>query len=251
VLRVLLASFVTLAVTQAAVIATSVYLHRGLAHRALSLHPLADFFFRFVLWLSTGQNRREWVAVHRKHHAFTDKEGDPHSPLREGFWRVQLGNVFYYVREARNPETITRWAKDIKDDIWDRLIFNRGTVGAIVGIALAMLLLGPIWGFTVAAAHFVLYVFVLAPAINGLGHWWGRRNFFNNSGTNIRVLAWLTGGESLHNNHHAHPSSPKFSMGRLEFDPSWMVIRLLMVFRLVSLVGDRVKLGEPSSAASS
>lgn len=241
-LRFLMATAVTLAVTEAAVIATSVYLHRGLAHRALRLHPIADFLFRCILWVSTGQNRREWVAVHRKHHAFTDKEGDPHSPLLLGFWKVQLGNVFYYVREARNPETIARWAKDIKDDIWDRLIFNWGTAGAIVGVALAMLLLGPMWGLAVAVAHFVLYVFVLAPAINALGHWWGRKNFLSNSATNIRLLAWLTGGESLHNNHHAYPSSPKFSMARFEFDPSWVVIKILVGLRLVQLVGDKVKL---------
>ena len=241
-LRFLMATAVTLAVTEAAVIATSVYLHRGLAHRALRLHPIADFLFRCILWVSTGQNRREWVAVHRKHHAFTDKEGDPHSPLLLGFWKVQLGNVFYYVHEARNPETIARWAKDIKDDVWDRLIFNWGTAGAIVGVALAMLLLGPIWGLAVAVAHFVLYVFVLAPAINALGHWWGRKNFLTNSATNIRLLAWLTGGESLHNNHHAYPSSPKFSMARFEFDPSWVVIKMLVGLRLVQLVGDKVKL---------
>ena len=241
-LRILLASVVTLVVTQAAVIATSVYLHRGLAHRALRLHPLADFFFRCILWISTGQNRREWVAVHRKHHAFTDKEGDPHSPLLLGFWKVQLGNVFYYVREARNPETIARWARDIKDDVWDRLIFNWGTAGAIVGVTIAMLLLGPVWGICVSIAHFVLYVFVLAPAINALGHWWGRKNFLTNSATNIRLLAWLTGGESLHNNHHAYPSSPKFSMRKFEFDPSWVVIKVLLAFRLVQLVGDKVKL---------
>ena len=241
-LRFLLAATVTLAVTEAAVIATSAYLHRGLAHRALRLHPIADFLFRCILWISTGQNRREWVAVHRKHHAFTDKEGDPHSPLLLGFWKVQLGNVFYYVREARNPETIARWARDIKDDVWDRFIFNWGTAGAGVGITLAMLLLGPVWGISVAVAHFVLYVFVLAPAINALGHWWGRRNFLNNNATNIRLLAWLTGGESLHNNHHAYPSSPKFSMGRFEFDPSWVVIKVLLAFRLVSLIGDKVKL---------
>jgi stearoyl-CoA desaturase (Delta-9 desaturase) len=102
----------TLLVTQAAVIATSVYLHRGLAHRALRLHPLADWGFRLVLWFTTGQNRREWVAVHRKHHAFTDTEKDPHSPLVHGFWKIQLWNVYYYVREARNPDTLTRWAKD-------------------------------------------------------------------------------------------------------------------------------------------
>lgn len=241
-LRPLIAVGLTLVVTQLAVIATSVYLHRGLAHRALTLHPLADWVFRFILWFSTGQNRREWVAVHRKHHAFTDTEKDPHSPLVHGFWKIQLGNVFYYVREARNPETIARWAKDIKEDIWDRFLFNKGTLGGIVGISLAILMLGPMWGLLVAVAHFILYVFVLAPSINGLGHWWGRKNFLTNSATNVRLLAWLTGGESLHNNHHAHPSSPKFSMGRFEFDPSWPVIRLLVALRLGSLVGERVKL---------
>ncbi len=238
--RALLAVVVMLGVTQAAVIATSVYLHRGLAHRSLVLHPAVDWVFRFILWISTGVIRREWVAVHRKHHAFTDREGDPHSPLVAGFWRIQLGNVFYYVREARNPDTLARWARDIKDDIWDRLLFNRSSLGLVVGVALAMLLLGPIWGLVVGAGHFVLYVFVLSPAINGLGHWWGRKNFLNTA-TNIRMLAWLTGGESLHNNHHAHPSSPKFSMARLEFDPSWIVIRTLVALRLVSLVGETVR----------
>jgi len=240
-LRPLLYVVGTLLVTQAAVIATSVYLHRGLAHRALNLHPFADWVFRFVLWFTTGQNRREWVAVHRKHHAFTDTERDPHSPLVHGFWKIQLWNVYYYVREARNPETLARWAKDIRDDVWDRVLFNKGTLGGVVGIAAAMLVLGPGWGLLLAVSHFVLYVFVLAPSINGLGHWWGRRNFGNNSATNLRVLAWLTGGESLHNNHHAYPSSPKFSMGRFEFDPSWVVIRVLMLLRLARLVGDTEK----------
>src|SRR5260370_3456321 len=190
----------TLLVTQAAVIATSVYLHRALAHRALRLHPLADWGFRFVLWFTTGQNRREWVAVHRKHHAFTDTEKDPHSPLVHGFWKIQLWNVYYYVREARNPETLTRWAKDIRDDIWDRALFNKVTLGGVVGIASAMLVLLPACGLLLALSHFILYGFVLAPSINGLGHWWGRRNFGTNSATNLRVLASLTGGESLPTN---------------------------------------------------
>jgi stearoyl-CoA desaturase (delta-9 desaturase) len=180
--------------------------------------------------------------VHRKHHAFTDTEKDPHSPLVHGFWRIQLWNVYYYVREARNPETLTRWAKDIREDWWDRRIFSRGTLGGIIGLVLAMLVLGPAWGIFVVAVHLVLYVFVLAPSINGLGHWWGRKNFMNNSGTNIRLLAWLTGGESLHNNHHAYPSSPKFSVRRSEFDPSWVVIKILAMVRLATLVGDKVKL---------
>lgn len=229
----------TLLITQAAVVATSVYLHRGLAHRALTLHPVADWAFRLVLWIFTGQNRREWVAVHRKHHAFTDTERDPHSPLVHGFWRIQLWNVYYYVREARNPETTARWAKDIPTDRWDRVLFDRGALGGILGVAAAMLALGPGRGLLLVAGHLVLYVFVLAPSINALGHWRGRRTFSDNSATNLRVLAWLTGGESLHNNHHARPSSPKFSMARLEFDPSWVVIRALMVLRLARPVSPK------------
>jgi stearoyl-CoA desaturase (Delta-9 desaturase) len=225
----------TLLVTQAAVVATSVYLHRGLA-------TAPSRYIRSPTGCSawccgSPQNRREWVAVHRKHHAFTDTERDPHSPLVHGFWRIQLWNVYYYVREARNPETTARWAKDIPTDVWDRVLFDRGALGGILGVAAAMLALGPARGLLLVAGHFVLYVFVLAPSINALGHWRGRRTFSDNSATNLRVLAWLTGGESLHNNHHARPSSPKFSMARLEFDPSWVVIRALMVLRLARPVG--------------
>jgi stearoyl-CoA desaturase (Delta-9 desaturase) len=250
VVRIALTMLVALLVTQVAVIATSVYLHRGLAHRALRLHPFADWLFRCVLWITTGQNRREWVAVHRKHHAFTDRDGDPHSPLMRGFWKIQLGNVYYYVREARNPETTARWARDIKEDAWDRLVFNWGVIGGGIGVALAVLVFGPIWGVTVALVHLILYVFVVAPAINALGHWWGRKNFSTNNATNIRLLAWFTGGESLHNNHHAYPASAKFSMGSFEFDPSWVVIKALVALRLVSLTADNSQ-GWASSARSS
>jgi stearoyl-CoA desaturase (Delta-9 desaturase) len=233
---------VALAVTQIAVIATSIYLHRTLAHKALRLHPAVSMGFRTILWLTTGQSRREWVAVHRKHHAFTDRDGDPHSPRLLGFWPVQLVNVYYYYREAKNPRTLTTFAPDLEPDRIERLLFSRGMLGLAIGVGMLCAAIG-LWGGLIAGfLHFVLYVFVLAPSINGLGHWWGRRNFGNNSATNLRVLAWLTGGESLHNNHHAYPSSPKFSMGRFEFDPSWVVIRVLMLLRLARVVGDKVKL---------
>lgn len=248
-IRLGIAMISALGLTQLAVIATSVYLHRGLAHRSLRLHPCADVLFRFALWISTGQNRREWVAVHRKHHAYTDREGDPHSPLVHGFWKIQLGNVYYYIREARNPETLARWAKDIQEDWWDRVLLKHGLLGVVVGVAIACLVFGPVWGLIVASTHAILYVFVVAPAINGLGHWWGQRHFRENAATNIRLLACLTGGESLHNNHHAYPSSPKFSMARFEFDPSWCVIRLLVALRLVSLVGHCVTLTQPGARA--
>jgi stearoyl-CoA desaturase (delta-9 desaturase) len=229
------APVVAIALTQIAVVATSIYLHRALAHRALVVHPVADVVFRTVLWLTTGQRRQEWVAVHRKHHAFTDREGDPHSPRLLGFWKVQLWNVYYYMREVRNAETIQKFAPDLAEDRLDRAVFSRGFVGLGLGVALLCLALGFWPGLVAALAHALLYVFVMAPLINALGHWRGAQNF-SNTAYNSRVLAWVTGGESLHNNHHAHPRAPKFSVRRFEFDPSWLVIRALAAVKLLVIV---------------
>ena len=231
---------VAVALAQIASLATSIYLHRGLAHRALRLHPVADVCFRAVLWLTTGQRRQEWVAVHRKHHTFTDRTGDPHSPQLLGLWRVQFLNVYYYVREARNRETIRTFAPDIAEDWWDRAIFSWGLSGLAVGIGLLCLALGLWPGLAAGLLHAVVYVFVLAPLINGLGHWRGAQNFANTA-YNWLLLAWVTAGESLHNNHHAHPRAPKFSMRKFEFDPSWLFIKALALFGLVEIVGTPVR----------
>ena len=234
-----IAPVVALALTQIAALATSVYLHRTLAHRAIAVHPVVGALFRAVLWITTGQDRRQWVAVHRKHHAFTDREGDPHSPRLLGFWRVQLLNVYYYVREARNPETIRTFAPDIRFDRLD-VLFSRGWLGLLLGTGALCIVLGLWVGLIAAGLHAVLYVFVLAPLINGLGHWRGSQNF-TNTAYNSRLMAWVTGGESLHNNHHAHARSPKFSMRRWEVDPSWPVIRLLVATRLAALTRPPVR----------
>ncbi len=243
-LALLLAAVVGVALTQVAVITTSVYLHRGLAHRALRVHGWADAFFRTVLWLTTGQQRQQWVAVHRKHHAFTDRTGDPHSPRLLGVWRVMLLNVYYYVREARDPETVRVFAPDISPDRLDRLVFRHGWAGLTLGIGALCLLLGVGAGLVAAALHALLYVCVIAPLINGVGHWRGTQNF-DNTAYNSRLLAWLTGGESLHNNHHAHARSPKFSIRPSEFDPSWVMIRILAALRLVTLLCPPVEMSTP------
>jgi stearoyl-CoA desaturase (delta-9 desaturase) len=231
--------FVPIVLTQVAVIATSIYLHRALAHRSLHLHPVADVAFRAVLWLTTGQSRQEWVAVHRKHHTFTDREGDPHSPRLLGFWRVQLFNVALYMREARNAETLETFAPDLRPDRLDRVLFSHGVLGLGLGLSALCLLIGLWPGLIVGLIHAVLYVFVVAPLINALGHWRGSKNF-ENTAYNWRFLAWITGGESLHNNHHAHPRSAKFSVRRGEFDPSWPVIRSLAAVRLLAIQGTQV-----------
>jgi len=221
------------AVTQAAVFATTIYLHRSATHRALVLNPVVELGFRFVIWITTGITPRQWVAVHRKHHVFTDEEGDPHSPLLLGFWSVQLGNAFHYVREARNPEVVDKYARDLEPDGWDRALFDRAWLGLPIGIAGLCVVLGVWWGLLAALVHTIMYVFVLSPSINGLCHHTGYRNF-KNTATNIRTLALLTGGEGLHNNHHGFPRSPKFSLRSSEFDPAWSVIQLMTRLKLAS-----------------
>jgi stearoyl-CoA desaturase (delta-9 desaturase) len=217
---------VAVALTEVAVFTTSIYLHRALAHRSLRVHPGAGLAFRVVLWLTLGHRRQEWVAVHRKHHTFTDRQGDPHSPRLLGFWHVQLFNVVYYIRETRNAETRERFAPDLRPDRLDRMLFRRGGLGVLTGMSLLCAVMGLWQGLMAWLLHAALYVFLIAPLINGLGHWPGPRNF-HNTASNRRFIAWITGGESLHNNHHAQPYSAKFSVRRAEFDPSWPIIRLL------------------------
>jgi stearoyl-CoA desaturase (delta-9 desaturase) len=242
--QILIIAIASVVLTQIATFATSIYLHRALAHRALSLHPLLEFLFRAALWLITGQDRRQWVAVHRKHHTFTDREGDPHSPQILGFWKVQLWNVYYYIREARNPQTIARFAPDLDPDRWERFVFAWGWTGLGLGVVLMGLTIGWWQGGVAMLGHAILFVFVTSPLINGLGHWTGAQNF-ENTAYNSRVLAWLTGGESLHNNHHAHPRSPKFSLRRSELDPSWLAIRMLAALRLVAIVAPPMTAAHP------
>lgn len=232
----LLALVLSTVVTQIAVYSTTIYLHRAATHRAVVLHPVVAWVFRFCIWLTTGIVPREWVAVHRKHHAHTDEEGDPHSPYLEGFWKVQLGNIFYYIRELRDPGLVPKYARDIRQDTWDRLLFDRGWLGLVTGIAVLCATTGIGWGLFAAGLHAFMYVFVLSSSINGLCHHVGYRNF-DNTATNVRIVAWLTGGEGLHNNHHGFPRSPKFSFlkgRRWEIDPGWWIIRFLSALKLAT-----------------
>jgi stearoyl-CoA desaturase (Delta-9 desaturase) len=233
----LIALVASAVVTQIAVLGTTIYLHRTATHMALTMNPAVEWMFKFSLWLTTGLSTKEWVAVHRKHHAFTDKEGDPHSPMLEGFWNVQLGNVYYYMREVKNTDVVARYARDIHEGWWDTQVFRRGILGLLVGTAILCVTLtfgfglGIGWGLLAAGVHAVMYVFVLSSSINGLCHHVGYKNF-DNTATNIRFLALLTGGEGLHNNHHGYPRSPKFSFKWSEIDPAWPFIKLLIALNL-------------------
>jgi stearoyl-CoA desaturase (delta-9 desaturase) len=185
---------------------------------------------QFWLWLHTGIKPREWVAVHRKHHRFSDKEGDPHSPKLEGLGKILLANFYFYQKEASNAETVARYTRDIPESRMERDIMSRGFVGPGLGILIAVLLLGPIIGVTAFLLQGSIYIF-LNGMINGVCHVIGYRNF-DNEATNLRWVAWLTAGEGFHNNHHHSPSRAKLSVRGSEFDPAWVVIRLLRVARL-------------------
>ncbi len=214
-----------IAISVFANLCTTIYAHRALSHRALTLAAPAAFVFRVLMWISTGIRPRQWVAVHRKHHAFTDVEGDPHSPKLLGWVQVQMRNVALYRKEANNPETLARYAKDLPADKWDRVLFDHALLGLGVGVALLVLAAGWKVGLIAAFAHLNMYLATNA-AVNAIGHHFGRRPYDNNAG-NLQWLAWFTGGEGLHNNHHAAPTSARLSHRRWEFDPGWWVISVL------------------------
>jgi stearoyl-CoA desaturase (delta-9 desaturase) len=232
----LLAVVVGLLVAQGAIFATTVYLHRGLTHRALTVHPVAAVPLRFLLWITTGMRAREWVAVHRRHHAMTDTDEDPHSPLRLGFWRVQLANAALYRRAARDGETVRKYARDLSPDRLDRWFFDHAFLGLGVGVTLLCIVLGPWTGLLASAVHAVAYL-GMSGAVNAVGHTVGSRPH-DNSATNGVALALITAGEGLHNNHHAEPTSARFSFGRFEIDPGWWVVRALGALRLAELRHD-------------
>ena len=188
--------------------ATTLYLHRSLTHRSMTLQPWLAVSFRVVLWLTTGLDRREWVAVHRKHHVYTDEAADPHSPVQRGVMRVFFFNAGYYRQEANRAGTVATYARDLPADRWDRVLFGKGITGPALGAALLVLLIGPIGAVVAASLHLVLYI-SQGGMVNSFGHHFGRRPH-QNSATNLRWLALLTAGEGMHNEHHEYPRSPRF-----------------------------------------
>ena len=230
---VLIGSVAGLIVMALANVCTTVYLHRALSHRALTLKKPAAMVFRSVIWVSTGIKPKEWVAVHRKHHAFTDVEGDPHSPVLHGWKTVQMKNVAMYRKSVQNPETIAKYARDLPDDRWDRYFFGHNKTGLGLGIAFLIVVLGPVAGVVAALVHLNVYL-AGSAAVNAMGHHFGRRPHPNQA-TNLQWLAFITMGEGLHNNHHAAPSSPRLSHRWYQIDPGWWVIRTLTTLRLAKV----------------
>lgn len=224
---------VAFALTQIANLITTVYLHRALTHRALELHPALAWPLRILTWLLTGIRPHQWVAVHRKHHAHTDTDQDPHSPAILGWWTVQLTNVKLYRSEAANPDTVAKYARDIPVRPIERMLLNHAVIGLSITTAGLMLWLGLWQGLVAAGGHFVFYL-ALSGSVNGPGHHFGSRPF-DNSATNLRWLALLTAGEGLHNHHHAAPTSARFGRRWSDLDFGWWFIRGAEVLRLATV----------------
>jgi len=232
---ILFAVLVGLAVCQVSIFLTTIFLHRTLSHRAITMSPGLRFACRFVTWITTGIEPREWVAVHRRHHAFTDVEGDPHSPLLEGFAAVQIGNVVLYRRAAKDGVTVEKYARDLPPDKWDRVLFDHGLAGLGAGIGILFLIFWGNWELVaIAAATHVVSYLMLNSAVNAVGHRFGKRPF-EGLATNSQWLAWLTGGEGLHSNHHAAPTSARLAFHRGEIDPGWWLIALARKLRWLTV----------------
>ena len=242
-----------LALTHVTIASVTIFLHRCQAHRALELHPIASHFFRFWLWLTTGMVTKEWAAIHRKHHAKCETAEDPHSPQIVGINRVLWGGVFLYVKESHNADTMERYGHGTPDDWLEHNLYARFQVlGITLMGAVNLMLFGVIPGLLILLTQIVWIPFWAAGVINGIGHYFGYRNYdCADASTNIVPWGILIGGEELHNNHHAFAASAKLSNKWYEFDIGWLYIQILSAFGLarVKKVAPTPRFAEPKVTA--
>jgi stearoyl-CoA desaturase (delta-9 desaturase) len=242
----------TLATTHLTIAAVTIFLHRSQAHRALDLHAIPAHFFRFWLWMGTGMVTREWVAIHRKHHARCETVDDPHSPQTRGLGTVMWRGAELYRAESKNLETIKKFGHGTPNDWIERNLYSRFSwQGVALMLILDLALFGAL-GAAVWAVQMVWIPFWAAGVVNGVGHYWGYRNFeAHDASTNFSPWGIVIGGEELHNNHHTYPTSAKFSVKPYEFDIGWAYIRLMqaMGWATVKKVPPRLQLGEVKPVA--
>jgi len=228
---------VTLALTHVTIASVTIFLHRSQAHRALDLHPLVGHFFRLWLWLTTGMQTRDWVAVHRKHHAKCETAEDPHSPQTRGLRTVLLRGAELYMAERARIETLERYGRGTPHDWLERNVYSQWVWHGCALMLIADVLLFGVSGIAMWAVQMIWIPFFAAGVINGIGHYWGYRNFdCPDASTNIAPLGILIGGEELHNNHHTFPTSAKLSVKWFEFDLGWCYIRALEVLGLATVL---------------
>ncbi|HET8870844.1 MAG TPA: fatty acid desaturase [Aquabacterium sp.] len=237
----------TLVVTHITIASVTIFLHRAQAHRALDLHAIPSHFFRFWLWLTTSTVTKQWVAVHRKHHAKCETQDDPHSPVAHGIRKVLLEGRELYAQEAENLETQKKYGHNTPDDWLERHLYTpRNNWGPVTMLLIDVALFGAI-GITVWAVQMLWIPIFAAGVVNGLGHYWGYRNFeAPDASTNISPWGVIIGGEELHNNHHTYPTSAKLSVKPFEFDIGWGYIRALELLGLAKVrkIAPRLQLGE-------
>jgi len=226
-----------LIMTHITVIGVTVYYHRCLAHRALEVHPIIAHFFRLWVWMTTGMGTRPWVAIHRKHHSHCETENDPHSPQVLGLKKVLFEGAELYKKEAKNHETIQRYGKGTPDDWIERHIYApHHALGIFILLTINIILFG-LPGITMWAVQMMWIPFWAAGVVNGVGHYWGYRNFeVSDASTNISPIGLIMGGEELHNNHHSFPTSAKLSVKWWEFDIGWVYIRLFEMLGLAKVL---------------
>lgn len=226
----------TLVMTQITIAAVTLYLHRSQAHRAVEFHPAINHFFRFWIWFTNSMNTKEWVAVHRKHHACTEIAGDPHSPQIYGLKKVFFEGVELYRSEIKNEETLERFGRGTPDDWVERNLYIRYNNAGVAALLLLDLLCFGVIGLTVWAVQMLWIPISAAGVVNGIGHYWGYRNFdCKDASRNLIPWALFIGGEELHNNHHAYPNSAKMSVKWWELDIGWLYIRILAFLRLAKI----------------
>ena len=242
----------TLVVTHITIASVTIFLHRSQAHKSLDLHPIASHFFRFWLWLTTGMVTKEWVAIHRKHHAKCETHDDPHSPVTRGIKTVLLRGSELYRAEAKNQETMAKYGHQTPNDWIERNLYTRYSwQGVGLMLVLNVLMFGVI-GLTVWAVQMIWIPITAAGIINGIGHWWGYRNFEAvDSSTNVSPWGIIIGGEELHNNHHTYPTSAKLSVKPYEFDIGWLYISVLQSIGLAKVrkTPPLMKLGQVKAVA--
>ncbi len=242
----------TLAVTHVTIASVTIFLHRAQAHRALELHAIPSHFFRFWLWLTTGMVTKEWVAIHRKHHAKCETDEDPHSPIAKGIETVFWKGSELYRAEAKNQQTLSKYGHNTPDDWLERRLYSRFSwQGVALMLIIDVVLFGAL-GLTVWAVQMAWIPVTAAGIINGIGHYWGYRNFeAADASTNISPWGIVIGGEELHNNHHTYPTSAKLSVKPFEFDIGWGYIRALETLGLAKVrkTAPQLKLGEVRAQA--
>jgi stearoyl-CoA desaturase (delta-9 desaturase) len=223
----------TLVMTHITIVCVTLYLHRGQAHRGIIFHPILEHFMRMWLWLTTGMVTKQWVAIHRKHHRFSDKEGDPHTPHIYGIQRVLFRGAGLYHQASKDSVMVATYGQGTPNDWIERKLYTRHSrLGIALMLIIDLVLFGPV-GFIIWGIQMLWIPFWAAGVINGIGHWWGYRNgHTKDHSRNISPIGIIIGGEELHNNHHLDPANPKLSRRWFEFDIGWMWFSL---FRLVGL----------------